>query len=123
MALSQASDNLKDEQIDLVLADVSTLSHSHIKADTVLTNPPFGTKNKGIDLIFLKFACSIANVVYTLHKSTTRDFILNKGAEFGMTGVVIAQMKFDLPKSYKMHKNVNKVVLVDLIRFEKVRLA
>lgn len=42
--------------------------------DTVLMNPPFGTKkNAGIDMKFLKVAVSLANnVVYSLHKTSTR---------------------------------------------------
>ena len=46
--------------------------------DTVVMNPPFGTRNKGIDVLFLQHA--IKNVVdggavYSLHKSTTREHL------------------------------------------------
>lgn len=42
--------------------------------DTVLMNPPFGTKkNAGIDLLFLERAVQVAGkFVYSLHKSSTR---------------------------------------------------
>jgi len=36
-------------------------------------NPPFGTRKAGIDTIFVKKAMDNANVVYSLHKTTTRD--------------------------------------------------
>ncbi len=43
--------------------------------DLVITNPPFGTKNnKGIDVTFVKKACSLSSGnVYSFHKSSTRD--------------------------------------------------
>lgn len=42
--------------------------------DTVIMNPPFGTRNKGIDTVFLKAALNLAShAVYSLHKSSTRD--------------------------------------------------
>lgn len=44
--------------------------------DTVIMNPPFGTKNNaGIDINFLKAAFHITNnVVYSLHKTSTRYY-------------------------------------------------
>ena len=41
-------------QIDFVLYDVCQLLHSPahgLKADTVIMNPPFGTKRKGVDMV------------------------------------------------------------------------
>lgn len=42
--------------------------------DTVIMNPPFGTKkNAGVDIQFLKAAITLARkVVYSLHKTSTR---------------------------------------------------
>ena len=41
--------------------------------DTVVMNPPFGTRNTGIDTVFLLNAMKISNVVYSLHKTSTRE--------------------------------------------------
>ena len=42
--------------------------------DTVLLNPPFGTRIKGTDMMFLKVASELTkNAVYSLHKTTTRE--------------------------------------------------
>jgi rRNA N6-adenosine-methyltransferase METTL5 len=41
-------------------------------------NPPFGTRNKGIDVLFLQHALKSVvdgGAVYSLHKSTTREHI------------------------------------------------
>jgi len=70
--------------------------------DTVLINPPFGTKgNAGIDI-----------------ETSTRNFILQKvRKEWNMQCDVVAEMKFDIPATYKFHKVDGSVdVAVDLVR-------
>jgi predicted RNA methylase len=88
--------------------------------DTVLINPPFGTKgNAGIDIGFLRSGCRLArNVVYSFHKTSTRNFILQKvRKEWNMQCDVVAEMKFDIPATYKFHKFSGSVdVAVDLVR-------
>ena len=83
-------DKLDIENIDLVQADISTLSiRSHF--DTIVMNPPFGTRyyyyyyqlynymiifitkrNAGIDTAFVEKGLEYADVVYSLHKTSTR---------------------------------------------------
>ena len=42
-------------QVDLVQGDVAALSSwAHLRADTVIMNPPFGTRSKGADIAFLQ---------------------------------------------------------------------
>jgi len=86
--------------------------------DTVLTNPPFGTKqNAGIDLAFLKCACRLSRqAVYSFHKSSTREHVLKKAKEWHMGAEIVAAMKFDIPKTYNFHKEKNVDVDVDLVR-------
>lgn len=88
--------------------------------DTVIMNPPFGTKhNAGTDTKFLEIATKLAsNTVYSLHKTSTRNYILQKAAHFGAKGKVIAELRYDLPKAYKFHKKASVDVQVDFIRFE-----
>ena len=86
--------------------------------DTVLTNPPFGTKhNAGMDVQFLRTATRLARKsVYSFHKSSTRDYLLNKVASWGMEVSVVAEMKFDIPNTYKFHQKKCVDVEVDLLR-------
>lgn len=53
--------------------------------DTVLMNPPFGTKNNaGIDMNFLRMGALLScDSVYSLHKSSTRSHIEKKIKEWG----------------------------------------
>lgn len=82
-------------------------------------NPPFGTKrNAGTDVKFLEIAAKLAsNAIYSLHKTSTRNYILKKALQFGAKGRVIAELRYDLPKAYKFHKKASVDVQVDFIRF------
>lgn len=86
-------------------------------------NPPFGTKNNaGTDMKFLEVAMKLSsNVVYSLHKSSTRDYVLSKAAQLGAEGKVIAELRYDLPRAYKFHKKASVDIQVDFIRFELKR--
>ncbi|HLD42313.1 MAG TPA: hypothetical protein VJB06_04700, partial [archaeon] len=46
-----------------------------IKGDVVVENPPFGTKVRHADIMFLGKALEIAGVVYSLHKSESKGFL------------------------------------------------
>lgn len=50
-----------EKQMEWVQCDVAELLPSRFaqKVDTVIMNPPFGTKNKGIDMIFLEKALQV----------------------------------------------------------------
>ena len=97
---------------------------SHI-FDTVITNPPFGTKhNEGIDVAFLAAACRLSRkAVYSFHKSSTRSYLINliekewnKKENISLSIEVVAEMKFEIPNMYKFHKEKSVDVDVDLIR-------
>lgn len=109
---------------DTVLCDVSSnvMDKFQKKFDTVLLNPPFGTHNKGIDMIFLKTAINLSNnAVYSLHKTSTRAHILSKIESWKIKGSVIAELRYDLPQSYKFHKKKSVDIAVDLYRFSDLR--
>ncbi|XP_077813295.1 rRNA N(6)-adenosine-methyltransferase METTL5 isoform X1 [Macaca mulatta] len=106
--------------IDMVQCDVCLLSNRMSKSfDTVIMNPPFGTKNnKGTDMAFLKTALEMARTaVYSLHKSSTREHVQKKAAEWKIKIDIIAELRYDLPASYKFHKKKSVDIEVDLIRF------
>ena len=70
--------------------------------------------------MFIDTALRNAQVVYSLHKTSTRNYLIEKAKrEFNCTSEVVAELKFDLPKAYKFHKKESHDVLVDLLRFEK----
>lgn len=107
--------------IDVVQCDICALETVSFakKFDTVIMNPPFGTKhNQGIDMTFLKTAISMAKTaVYSLHKTSTRDHIQKKATDWNVKMEVIAELRYDLPASYKFHKKKSVDIQVDFIRF------
>lgn len=63
-------------------------------------NPPFGTRNTGIDVAFLEQAIELRpRAIYSLHKTSTRKFLVKKATEeWGLEVEVIAELRFDIPK-------------------------
>lgn len=80
--------------IDLIQCDMCLMTTELYakKFDTVIMNPPFGTKhNQGIDMLFLRTALTMAQTaVYSLHKTSTREHILKKASDWGVKMEVIA---------------------------------
>ncbi|KAK6642657.1 hypothetical protein RUM43_004159 [Polyplax serrata] len=105
--------------IDLIQCDIVHSPPINIrKFDTIIMNPPFGTKTKGLDIEFLKLALQLTDsVVYSLHKTSTRDYIMTKAKSLGVKAKVIAELNFDLPATYKFHKKTCVDIKVDFIRF------
>lgn len=108
---------------DLMLGDVTDLSsfdRLQKSVDTVIMNPPFGTRVEGMDMTFLDRALDLATTtVFSLHKTSTRDHIQRRVAKMqgNITMTVVAELRFDLPATYKFHKQRSVDIEVDLIRF------
>jgi rRNA N6-adenosine-methyltransferase METTL5 len=127
--LGVATDNAEkynvSKQVDFVAADIvhllpgGSVTRPLQIVDTVIMNPPFGTKRKGIDMVFLQVAVTYATgAVYSLHKSSTRDHIDRKVRSWGAVPEVLAQLRFDIPNMYGFHKRKAVDVEVDLWRFD-----
>jgi len=72
-ALQIAQENITDmelvEEIDLIKADISQLKLSKTKNfETIIMNPPFGTRKAGIDMAFLKAGIEVKNQYYLFVK-------------------------------------------------------
>eukprot|EP00656_Telonema_subtile_P022255 TRINITY_DN23366_c0_g1_i1.p1 TRINITY_DN23366_c0_g1~~TRINITY_DN23366_c0_g1_i1.p1 ORF type:complete len:203 (+),score=56.27 TRINITY_DN23366_c0_g1_i1:148-756(+) len=110
-----------EEVIDFVHCDIESVAPARRGpvADTVIMNPPFGCRRKGIDMCFLQRGVQMARTaVYSLHKTSTRQHILQQAAQWGCEAEVIAELKFDIPAMYKFHKKKSVDVEVDLIRLD-----
>merc|ERR1711864_6118 len=122
-ALDLFSQNIEDfemDNIDMINIDTKRLGQGLEKSfDTVVMNPPFGTKhNKGLDLVFLQTGIMMARgAVYSLHKTATRDHVLKRAREWGVKPQVLAELRYDLPATYKHHKKASVDIQVDFIRF------
>ena len=90
--------------------------------DTIIMNPPFGTKkNQGIDMQLL--SCCVRGLkkggtLYSLHKESTSKFIVKYVQENHKDCSVelLSKIQFDLPNTYKFHKKKNAVTEVVLVK-------
>lgn len=121
-SLEIASENADDLELDmeLVQCDISNLRWQGQVVDTVVMNPPFGTRKKGADMVFLSLALKIASgAVYSLHKTTTRDHVKRSALRDynALSAEVLCELRFDVPQLYKFHKRKEVDIAVDLWRF------
>ncbi|XP_037093445.1 rRNA N6-adenosine-methyltransferase METTL5-like [Pollicipes pollicipes] len=121
-ALAVARANLDDAgltAVELLHADVAHVVDTwRGRVDTVLTNPPFGTKrNAGADMLFLQAGLRLADTaVYSLHKRSTRRHVARQAADWGARATVVAELRYDLPSTYRFHKRASVDIEVDLWR-------
>eukprot|EP00268_Persea_americana_P043095 TRINITY_DN4320_c0_g1_i4.p1 TRINITY_DN4320_c0_g1~~TRINITY_DN4320_c0_g1_i4.p1 ORF type:complete len:207 (-),score=43.67 TRINITY_DN4320_c0_g1_i4:633-1253(-) len=121
-SLETASLNASDLELDLNLiwCDIKNLKWKGKMVDTVVMNPPFGTRKKGSDMDFLVAALKVASqAVYSLHKTSTRDHVKRTALrDFNAKSAdVLCELRFDVPQMYKFHKKKEVDIAVDLWRF------
>jgi putative methylase len=106
-----------DDTVDWVLGDVSSIQLC-CPIDTVVSNPPFGVKNRGADLRFLKTAISIADVVYSMHLAgdKNRAFLSKEIEKLGARVTQIETFQFPIGRLFEHHRKEKHLVDVDLYR-------
>jgi putative methylase len=102
---------------EFIRGDISLFSQ---KVDLVIQNPPFGTKNKHIDKIFLEKAFSLSPLVYSMHKLSTRSFVEAIAKDYGFR--IAGFWKFDFPikAMFKHHQKPVRKIEVGLWKMEKL---
>jgi len=119
-AIETAKENARyiesESSAEFFLGDVKDFDK---RVDTVIMNPPFGTKNEHSDREFLEKAFQIGDVVYSFHKSETKDFIerFSKDKNFKITQVI--DFKFPLKATMKFHRKRIERINVSCFRFIK----
>ena len=108
------------QDVSFMKMDINNISSSSYQFDTIVMNPPFGTKNTGIDKCFVIKAMECSNVVYSLHKTSTRSHFVKLAAENSWDFQVAAEMRFNIPKTFKFHKEKSKDIMVDLYRLSHI---
>ncbi|KAH7572278.1 hypothetical protein ACOSP7_015349 [Xanthoceras sorbifolium] len=121
-SLEIASENAEELELDInfVQCDIRNLVWRGQIVDTVVMNPPFGTRKKGADMDFLCVALKVASqAVYSLHKTSTRDHVRKAALrDFNASNAeVLCELQFDVPQLYKFHKKKEVNIAVDLWRF------
>lgn len=82
--------------------------------DTALINPPFGTRTRHADRKFLLKALSIARTTYSLHKRSTRTYLLKLVGDKHGEVEALYEMQLQIPRTYEFHERRTYNVEVDL---------
>ena len=89
------------------------------KADVVIMNPPFGTKNENIDTVFLLKAMDMVRVIYSFHKASTKNFIDTFIQENGFETTHYTEYDFPLKMTMAHHTKKIEKIRVGLWRLRK----
>lgn len=90
------------------------------KVDTVIMNPPFGIQNIHADKVFLEKAFKIANVIYSLHKIESKQFIEQLAQDNNFIVKEILPFDFPLKSTMKHHKQRIRRIKVGCWIMERV---
>jgi putative methylase len=100
-------------QVEWVVSDIDEIEG---KYDTVIMNPPYGTRSPHLDVRFLERAFELAPVSYSLHKSSTRDFLMGFIAKRNRKVDGLRSMRLNIPHLFAFHHRKLENVQVDLYR-------
>jgi putative methylase len=100
-------------QIDWVLGEVAPLRG---RFDTIVMNPPFGTKQIHADAQFLEVALRLASVVYSIHKSSTRGFLVRWLNRHETRPAIVISGKLEIAHQFPFHRKRREYVDVDVYR-------
>ncbi|MAG16213.1 DNA methylase [Candidatus Woesearchaeota archaeon] len=108
--------NIKSDSYEIINNDVNEIK---LKADVVIQNPPFGTKQKHADKQFLLKAFETANIIYSIHKVTSIDFIdkLSKSKNFEITHL----LRYNLPIKHTHSFHKRKIHRIEVACFRIVK--
>lgn len=111
---------LKDEyevgEAEFIIEDISLFDQ---EVDIVVQNPPFGTKDKHADKAFLEKAFSLAKVVYSMHKFSTRQFVEAISRDHSFQISDHWRIDFPIKAEFEFHEKPVKNIDVGLWRMEK----
>ena len=101
---------------DFIVGDISLFDSD---VDIVVQNPPFGTKVEHADKKFLEKAFNSANIVYSMHKYSTKMFVEAISHDFNFEITDLWRYQFPIKAVFKFHKKPVKSIDVGLWRIEK----
>ena len=114
---------IDDKILTCICMDIKdvTISDIPVQLDTIIMNPPFGTKNnEGIDRLFVEKSLELASTVYSFHKTSTRDYWLGTVAkELNCKVEPLFQVQFPIDRLFRFHRQDRKNIVVDILKFER----
>ena len=83
-----------------------------------ISNPPFGVHQHGIDLVFLKQAMAVSDIIYSIHASNEQSRVFLQ-QQIEKTGWIITErvnLNLILKHTYDFHTKKQKKIQTDVIR-------
>ena len=114
-AITLADENARKVGVDVewVISDLDGVRGSF---DAVVMNPPYGTRTPHNDTRFLTRALELAPVAYSIHKSSTREFLMRFVGKKGWEVDGVRSMSMRIPHLFEFHRKKWKTIKVDLYR-------
>jgi putative methylase len=113
IALARENAMATEVQVEWVVSDISEIVGRY---DTVIMNPPYGTRTPHLDVRFLERAFELAPVSYSVHKSSTRKFLEPFIAKRNRRVDELRSMTLKIPNLFPFHHKKWESVQVDLYR-------
>ena len=103
-------------KVEIMNIDVSKFDK---KVDTVVQNPPFGVQKEHADKVFLEKAFEVGQIIYTLHKPESKEFVdkICKNNNCQVTNY--CQYSFPLKATMPFHKHKIQRIQVGCWRITK----
>jgi putative methylase len=108
--------SISNTSVNWILSDVEKTTGVF---DTVLMNPPYGTRTKSADRKFLEKAFELAPTIYSIHKSSTRNFVVGFVKRRDRQIADVRKMKLMIPHLFHFHRKKWADVDVDLFRITR----
>lgn len=123
-ALRIAQKNLQKWESESYLKGRATFCHQDISSfkkrmDVVVTNPPFGTKIEHHDKVFLEKAVTLAPIIYSFHKSSTKKFVEVFAQKHSYDITHVWNYHFPLKAVHQFHRRRIHLIKVSCFRFQK----
>lgn len=110
LAEELSGEKFKSNSYEIINSDYLAYDFSGNKIDTIIHNPPFGTRNEHSDLNFLKKSFSVANAVYSLHKASTKDYLQKAIEREGFRIFYEYEFSYPLKNTYAQHtKKIQRI--------------
>jgi len=109
-ALEILKENTDDETIEIVHGDVRNFKE---KVDTVIMNPPFGTKERKADKKFVETAMKCTNTIYYLGKVEAKPFI----------ETIAKQNKFTITHVWEYHMPIKNTMSHHRAKLKRIPVA
>jgi putative methylase len=123
-----AKENLKflEEKLGIKLVKKAIFLNQDInnfneKVDIVIQNPPFGTKQKHADKMFLEKAFSITKIIYSFHKLETERFVNKISGDYGFEITHLWKFDFPIKATYSFHRKKIQRIKVGCWRIKGIK--